>query len=770
MAELFQARDGTQKSSKPKASVSQVENKQQDTTNHTMMPPGCSDYKSSNVWYCPSRWLMAHHDLKTNIYTFSSHMCLADLNNDGENLLALIDFKHKTNTTSYDTTNDQQQSQQHFFVHPSSSQAPYECRLRVYRGQQLIYNHFLDDMPSCLIATSVRCSSHLGGGVVVENINNSIPTKQQQLIGGVATTNRHSLAIDKPLLTLTINDDVYFYHKLKPSHKLSLEDQDYIMETLSKSEYEAWQMVRENKVNVETLRELLISLNDEFGCNELTSHSNNFLSLLTEEERKNYLLLWKFKRLNNGVGEHLMSMDTICCASARLKFTSEVTRSGDFGQTRETGTFLNNSKWNKILDIQKDGLVLGTEDRHVLIYELKSTKAHLEANYRLPSTPDHILVERKSPSNFDFKSDLKSLTYKILVSCRNCHIYSIDQSYLIEKSTNATNKVVNNKKNMFKELICLKCNVLDMSWTGDESTLTNGISQPDFVVACLNRRVYCFSSFSGSCKWVVETESPITCLTSLPTSRTMGTNDSCLIGVASQANRIDFYVSLTGRIVDSIYFRNDYCQAMTFGRFGREDNCLCMTTNLGHLLIFILKRTAKFTNAQCLSSAAAFASAIMSNYSENFRQQQRHSNNELEQQQQQHESNSGGLSDAKKKQDIGFKLNQAPGLPTAFDLTKSSIANQADQTIDPLQVDHQCDQVIPKKVLDSYLASPQLQVPVKSRDFVDHVVEQTRHSTGKFIYAIQRATFSIVHSYNLEVSKKSTCLSSRVLKIQFIWR
>lgn len=661
-----------------------------------------------NVWYCPSRWLMAHHDLKTNIYTLSSHMCLADLDNDGENVLALVDFKRKN-------TNYHQQQQGSI---PGSTQAPYECRLRVYRGHQLIYNHFLDDMPSCLIATSVRCSSQLG---ISENINTM---KQKPAI----TDNS---PINKPLLTLTINDDVYFYNKLKPSHKLSLEDEDCIVETLNKSEYEAWQMVRQNKVDVETMRELLNSLSNELGYNELSSHSNNFLSLQSEEERKNYLLLWKFKRLNNGVGEHLMSMDTICCAAARLKFTSEVTRSGDFGQTRETGTFLNNSRWNKILDIQKDGLVLGTEDKHVLIYELRPTKSHLEANYRLPSTPDHILVERKSPTNFDFKDDLRSLSYKILVSCRNCRIYSVDQNYLVDKKTKNSTQM--------NELIALKCNVLDMSWTGDEPILSNGISQPDFVVACLDRRVCCFSSLSGACKWVVETESPITCLTSLPTFRTMGTNDSCLIGVASQANRIDFYVSLTGRIVDSIYFRNDFCLAMTFGRFGREDNCLCLITNLGHLLVFILKRAAKFTNAQCLSSAAAFASGMMSNWSENLRQQQQINNNETE-------IDSGG-SVIKKQDNLKTVLNQAPGLPTAFNLTKSSISNQqSDQVIDPLQVDHQCDQTIPRKVLDSYLATAQLQVPMKSRDFVDHVVEQSRHSTGKFIWSRKKESkISIVH-------------------------
>lgn len=712
----------TTTSGSPTNNVPRLKKEDTDTATNMVSPtsPLTPNLVRLPVWYCPARWLMAHHDPNANIYTMSSHMCLADLNNEGENLLALVDFKQRI------SSQDPQQQNQ-----PGLSQAPYNCRLRVYRGQQLIYNHFLDDMPSCLIATSMRSQLNQS-----ENISSTMKATDNRRpdIGGT----------NKPLLTLTINDDVYFYHKLKPSHKLSLEDEDCIVESLNKSEYEAWQMVRENKVDVETMRELLISLSNELGPNELTSHSNNFLSLNSNNERKNYLLLWKFKRLNNGVSEHMMSMDTICCAAARLQFTSDLTRSGDFGQTRETGTFLNNLRWNKILDIQKEGLVVGTEDKHVLIYELRSTRAYLEAHYRLQSTPDHILVERKSPSNFDFKMDLKSLTYRILVSCRNCRIYSIDQHYLIDR------KAI--KKSQMKELIALKCNVLDMSWTGDEAVLVGGVSQPDFVVACLDRRVYCFSSHSGVCKWLVEAESPITCLISLPTCRSMGTNDSCLVGVASKANRIDFYVSLTGRIVDSIYFCNDYCQAMTFGRFGREDNCLCLTTNLGHLLILILKRTAKFANAQCLSSAASFASAIMSNWSEKFRQEAPSSDGR----------ESAGLLSKE-------KLAQAPGLPSAFKLTKSSIGNQIEQAIDPLQVDHCCDQQIPKSVLDAYLSSPQLQVPVKSRDFVDHAVEQSRHSTGKFAIIIVHSTTDSRRKVYLSLCLlvEKTCFKNSIQFISF---
>lgn len=671
-------------------------------------------HKGQPIWYCPSRWLLAHHDSQANITTLSSHLCLADLNKDGDDLLAFIDFKR-----------------QQVPPEPSdnrSAKPPYECRMRVYRGHQLIYNHFLDDIPSCLLATSI--SSHLNldqptlkhkGSSFSQLIN---PLNQEQHL----QQQQHQ----QPLLTMPIMDDVYFYRGLKPSFKLSLEDEDIILGSLVKSEVEAWQMVRENKVDSEAMRELLNGLSQELGNQELTSHSLNYLALDSIESRKRYLVSWKLKKFQNAPhdGEHIMSMDTVCCAAARLKFSSDVTKSGDYGQTRENGSFLNNSRWTRILDLQKEGLVVGTEDGHLIIYELRPFKSLFECHYRLPSVPDHILVERRSPANFDVRCNLVDLTYKILVSCRNCRIYSIDQLYLADNRDSPCK---------LRELVALKCNVVEMSWSGIEeqphdsnqgyaNRTPNAPTWPLFVVACLDRRVYCFSSHTGQCKWVIEVELPITCLVCLPKLQ-IGPDESSLVGVGSKANRIDFYLALNGRIVDSIYFSNDdYPEAATFGRFGREDNCLCLVSHLGHLVIFILKRTAKFAHGQCLSSAASYASDTLASCGQKIQKS-------LLKQEASQQSSAAPSGQA----DQALKLDNPASVPSAFSLSKSTSATTADQVLDSmLQLDHDCDQVAAKHALEAHVRRPKLQIPTKGRDFINQILNQSHQSqrTGQ-VFASQ---------------------------------
>lgn len=636
--------------------------------------------ENDTIWFCPARWLLAHHDRHASISTMSSHLCLADLNNDGENLLALVDFKQNA----------------------AGSQIPYQSRLRVYRGKHLIYNHFLDDLPACMIVSSSRVP-------IVTTGKTPSSLKQHSNIPKI---------IDKLLLTLPINDDIYFYHQLKPQHRISLEDDERILDTLNKSELDAWRMVKRNEVDVESMRELLVSLREANGAQELTSHSNNFLALASSEERKNYLLLWKFKRLSNGTGEHIMSMDTICCAAARLRY--DTSKSGGSDHHISSGS---SARWSKLLDIQKDGIVLGTEDRHLLVYELGSSRAYLEANYRLPSTPDHILVERRSPSNFDPKCNLQELTYKILISCRNCRIYSIDQNYLPDRKQNSS---------AARELIALSSNVIDMCWTSEDDLAAgwsaagdqSSPASPNFIVACHDRRVYCFSSKTGQIKWTAELELPITCLVSLPILR-VSQDETCLVGVASQTNRIDFYISSTGRIVDSIYLSNDHCQAMTFGRFGHEDNCLCLITSKGTLLILILKRTAKFANAQCLSSAASYASHVVA-----ARCSQAARDGEPTQQvaggSDQPMTGNGNAGPGQRL----AQVKEPPQVPKPFAITKSTIVNPTDRALDQLQLNHNCEQVVAREALESHLVMPKLQIPVKNRDFVDQIVQQARHATA----------------------------------------
>lgn len=686
---------------------------------------GANNKSSSQIFYCPSRWLMAHHDPQANINTLSSHMCLADLNNEGENLLALVDLKQRN--IDY---NDFQVLKQHQLINLLKS--PYECRLRVYRGQQLIYNHFLDDMPSCLFATSIS-----------SNNKKAITTTSNKLV------RQQTYGDEKVLLTLTINDDVYFYHKLKAAFKFSLEDHDLLIESFNKLEYGVWEAHKQGTVDIDAMHELLKSLAQN-NKEQLSSHSINFLNLQTNEERKNYLLLWKLKSNNNNSnvrGEQLMSMDTICCAAARLNSKSTITCNGNFCLNRDSnstigGIISDDRKYNELLELQSDGLILGTEDKHLLIYELRSTNSNrnkLEFHYKLPSTPDFILVEKKTGKDFNDIIDKGMLTYMILISCRNCKIYLLNQTYDNKKK----------KTNTIDELVSVKCNVLDMCWSGDHDKFKSQTlpqercSYPSFIVACLDKRVYCFDTHHGSCKWVIEVELPITCIISLPINQQWEEQQSSmmmskhliknqkssssdeiknLIGVASQTERIDFYVSSSGRIVDSIYLNNDYCQSMTFGRFGREDNCLCLVTKLGHLIIFILKRTAKFAHGQCLSSAASYASATLQNYSSLIQQQQVTSAHQTRE------------SDDKSQLK---KLQQPTGLPSAFNLyTKSLTVNQTDQALDLLTLDHNCDQVLAKNTLDTHLVTPQLEIPKKSRDFVNQIVQQSRHSTGKVYFKI----------------------------------
>lgn len=618
-----------------------------------------------SAWYCSSRWLMAHHDPFSNISTTSAHMCLADLHGEGENLLALVDFKRHNRLVT------------------KAGQPPYDCRIRVYRGQQLIYNHFLDDLPSSMVVVSVR------------------PTEYKSSVK--SSTRSQTI---QTFLTVTINDDIYFYNKLKPSHKLSLEDNDDIMASLAKSEFEAWQMVKQNRVDVETLRELLQGLSTELGNNQLTSHSQNFLALKTSDERKSYLLSWKMKKLG-GLGENIMNMDTICCAASRdrsLVQSDNWTR----GQPNSFGSGFqdNDPKHDSILGSQRDGLVIGTEDRHLIIYELLSTRTQLEYHHRLPSSPDHILVEPYRPAHsFDLKtSSNKTNNYRIIVSCRNRRIYCLDY----KRSTEASLK----QKANLKELLTLRCNVVQMCWTSAEEDKAHGVNGPFFAVACLNRRVYCFSSLNGHCKWSITLESSVTSIINISTTM-LGSQDISLIGIATEANRIDFYTSSSGRIVDSIYFSNDYCQAMTFGRFGREDNCLVVTTNLGHLLIFILKRTAKFSHGQCLSSAASYASDAISKIGINSR-------SDVEKQ-----ANSSTQSK--------LNLNESVNLPSPFSLTVSPLVGNEGSGLDQsLAPDHDCERSLPKGNIDAFLKEPRLQIPAKSRDFVDNIVYQSRHSTGKY--------------------------------------
>lgn len=783
----------------------QPEKSDNNNITHISKKPNTIDNSNNlSVWYCSSRWLMAHHDPLANINTTSSHLVLADLHQDNEHSLAIIDFKR--NATNQHNLSSDELINSHTASY--NYDPPYESKLIVYRGLHLVYSHFLNDIPSSLVVTSCRTTgkSYSGSGSNVKHSINNLNNNNNN-----TNNNNNNMTMSSHMesnLVLSINDDIYFYKYLKPSQRISLEDYPQILDSMQKSEVEAWQMAKlqDHKVDLGTLRELLSSLRDALGPHELSSHANNFLALSSEEERRRYLLAWRLKRLDCSNSEQLMSMDTICCSASRRGYpfnsnwSSKSVNPDD--KTSSNLSDLNNrrqqlssvNKWYSSVpadaaggDSQDQGLVIGTEDRHVLVYNLTLRPATMERHYRLPATPDHIIIESRSPSSYTLFS--KDESYGILVSCRNCFIYRIivsssDNNGTRPKDASKNKDPKNNQQSLgFRELVSLKCQVVQMCWADGEIERTkSGTCHPNFVVATLDRRLSCFGSYSGDCKWLVNLESPITTIISLPPATIVG-HDMNLIGVASQANRVDFYTSSTGLIVDSIFFNNDYPQAMIFGRFGREDNCLLLTTKLGHLLIFILKRAAKFAHGQCLSSANSYATDALERLNN-------HNNcNKDSLLNPKQTNNLNDLSSLINAQPIPANIingrtgknnttpfGQQTPVPSSFNLTKDTglIKEPSSSGISSLtlsssvvmssktgdELDHDCERVQhqqhPKRradrkqaiggantqdrglTLDGALMGPRMSLPVKSRHFVDHIVQQRAHSKGKLLVVVNR--------------------------------
>lgn len=736
----------------------------------TVSEPNKQAKPNLSVWYCSSRWLMAHHDPTANIQTSSSHLVLADLHQDNEYSLALVDFKQQQQSlgsSNEDLSSDNRSSSDNLKL-------PFDCRLRVYRGQQLVYSHFLDDLPAGLLSTSCR-------SLINATVNYKTP--MQKLHQQQAPTSNSQYNFCEPNLALPINDDIYFYRRLKPAQIISLEDSPALLESMDRAEVEAWQTVKQqdNECNLSTLADLLRQLRDANGPESLSSHSINFLALSSESERRRYIATWRLKKRpapppqsaaglkktvgsGSSFGEQLSSMDTICCACSQRGYPfnsnyssslSSASKEFDGRQTTfESAPFLNefllktqaqnqqpksiNQTMSNQLTNQLDmSLAIGTEDRHVLVYDLTVRPAQLQRHYRLPATPDHLLMESASPgaptisssfiySKNDDDLDAGGLVCPLLASCRDNRIYKLTAG-----------------KCRVRELVFLKCQVVQMSWLDGEHESLNQQQQhstsiktyPKFVVATSDRRFQCFGSESGECKWMVQLEMPITCLVSLPPSQSQGsTQDMNLVGVGSQANRIDFYTSSNGLIVDSIYFSSfDYPQAIVFGRFGREDNCLISITKLGHLLIFVLKRQAKFAHGQCLSSASSYATDTLTRALL---------------------VNANGGDAALKLTRTKLKLNEPTSVPTAFNLSSSSsLAGATHRPANTTQaisaatpggsktnnsdldsnMEHDCEQHETRQVdIESLLRSkPKMQLPVKSRAFVEQIVQQSQHSKGK---------------------------------------
>lgn len=153
---------------------------------------------------------------------------------------------------------------------------------------------------------------------------------------------------------------------------------------------------------------------------------------------------------------------------------------------------------------------------------------------------------------------LFDVEYRILVSCRDAHIYSIKRGFKTGR-------------------LCVQLNSQPVGLL----RVNNNI-----VVGCMDQMLSTYTS-KGNCLWSVKQPAGITAIEAI---------DVEILGLRLVAVSLDnkqIYIYQDKLTVDIIQV-DDVVVAMKFGRFGREDNTLAMVSRKGYLIIKILKRTAKF--------------------------------------------------------------------------------------------------------------------------------------------------------------------------------
>lgn len=153
---------------------------------------------------------------------------------------------------------------------------------------------------------------------------------------------------------------------------------------------------------------------------------------------------------------------------------------------------------------------------------------------------------------------LFDVEYRILVSCRDAHIYSIKRGFKTGR-------------------LCVQLNSQPVGLL----RVNNNI-----VVGCMDQMLSTYTS-KGNCLWSVKQPAGITAIEAI---------DVEILGLRLVAVSLDnkqIYIYQDKLTVDIIQV-DDVIVAMKFGRFGREDNTLAMVSRKGYLIIKILKRTAKF--------------------------------------------------------------------------------------------------------------------------------------------------------------------------------
>ncbi|XP_047480253.1 Bardet-Biedl syndrome 1 protein-like [Penaeus chinensis] len=346
---------------------------------------------------------------------------------------------------------------------------------------------------------NMKLKVYKGTSLMSENTLIDLPT-------GVITFHMDTTEPRVPAVAVASGSYIYIYKNLRPYFKFTLPTLE-----VNPTEFDAWNQARDELLDVSMLYEILDSLRQEVGECGLTTRSQRFLMCPDHQSQVAFLDQHK--------GFLLKRQTVVTCFSTMKKSHAE--------------------------DDAISCLVLGTESANIFILDPEAFT--ILNSMSLPSVPVFLSV-----------SGLYDVEYRVIVACRNGHIYTLKRGTKVGRPT--------------AELTSQPIGLLRR----DKS----------IIVATMDQNLHSYNN-KGKRLWTLKLPAPVMCMETLEI-RTLGLK---LTGLGMSDHRVLIYRDK--HLVDTIY-TEDSVAAMKFGRFGREDNTLILVLKGGGMLVKILKRTARF--------------------------------------------------------------------------------------------------------------------------------------------------------------------------------
>ncbi|XP_069116574.1 BBSome complex member BBS1-like [Argopecten irradians] len=346
----------------------------------------------------------------------------------------------------------------------------YDMKLKVYKGTNLMSENAIIDLPT-----------------------------------GVVTFYMDILEPRMPAIAVASGPYIYIYKNLRPYFKFTLPTLD-----VNSVELDLWTQVKEEKINVFVLREMLEGMRAEGTV--LTVRSLRFLQMTDIGDMEAFANLYKHMPMRR--------QTVISCLSTMKKSMAD--------------------------EDAISCLVLGTENKAV--YVLDPEAFTVLTTIDLPSVPVFLSV-----------TGLYDVEYRIVVACRNGCIYTLKRG---------TSDVSKN---------CIELNSQPVGLERINKTI---------YVGTMDEMLHCYTS-KGKKLWTVKMPAAIT------TMETMDYKSRGFKAVIVALNNCKVQIYKEKYLVNVIT-TDDVVTGLKFGRFGREDGTLVMTTRGGGLVLKILRRNATF--------------------------------------------------------------------------------------------------------------------------------------------------------------------------------